>query len=125
MTSEVQTDMLRRTELRLNPRKPLNVSARLLSHDAIPRPVRIVDISRGGIGLLTSEAMQANDACALAFDVEVNEEAKRINVWAKVAYCIPHTEGNFRIGIHFRDYDSHSRMHIERLCDATGLPAGW
>lgn len=125
MNPEVKTASPHRPELRLYPRKPLTVPARLLSHDAIPRPVKILDISRGGIGLQTSEAMLANDACALAFDVELNEEARRINVWAKVAYCIPDQDGSFRIGIHFRDYDSHSRMHIEKICDASGLQAGW
>lgn len=74
---------------------------------------------------MASEVMQANDACALAFDVELKDEAKRINVWAKVAYCITQEDGSFRIGIHFRDYDSHSRMHIEKICHATDLQAGW
>ncbi|TCS35768.1 PilZ domain-containing protein [Paucimonas lemoignei] len=125
MNSEAQTASLRPAELRVYPRKELDVPARLLSHDAIPRPVRILDISRGGIGLLAGEVMQANDACALAFDIELSDEARRINVWAKVAYCIPQDEGTFRIGIHFRDYDSHSRMHIEKICSAPLSESRW
>lgn len=125
MNSEVNTASSREAELRQYMRKALEVPARLLGHDAVPRPVKLLDISCGGIGLIAGEAMQANDACALAFDVELNDEAKRINVWAKVAYCFAQGEGMFRIGIRYRDYDSHSRMHIERLCDAGGLPAGW
>ncbi|HCY62597.1 MAG TPA: hypothetical protein DHV59_07170 [Oxalobacteraceae bacterium] len=125
MTSDVHAALSIVTEQRASSRKAYDVPARLLGHDAIPKPVRIVDISRGGIGLLASEAMQTNDACALAFDAELCEEAKRINVWAKVAYCIPHGEGHFRIGVRFRDYDSHSRMHIEHLCDAKDLQVSW
>lgn len=130
MTSEVQTDLLQAglflpVEQRASSRKAIDVSARLLGHDAIPRPVRLINISRGGIALQAPEAMQANDACALAFDIEVDDEARRINVWAKVAYCIADTDGAFRIGIRFRDYDSHSRMHIEHLCDTTRPRARW
>lgn len=125
MASEVKTGVFFPAEQRSSPRKAIDVFARLLGHDAIPRPVQLINISRGGIGLRADEAMQTNDACALAFDVEIDEEARRINVWAKVAYCLPAADGGFRIGVRFRDYDSHSRMHIERLCDSTGQQVRW
>lgn len=123
MNSEVKNVSPGRSELRLHHRRAMDVPARLLGHDAIPRPVRILDISRGGIALLASESMLANDTCALAFDVELNEEVRRINVWARVAYCVPCSAGAFRIGVHFRDYDSRSKMHIERICDISSALA--
>jgi len=97
----------------------------MLGHDAIPHAIQLIDISRGGIGLVAQEEMQTGDTCAIAFDATVNHESRRINVWAKVAYCCPLPEAGFRIGVHFRDYDTHSRTHIEQLCDTSGWPVGW
>ncbi len=113
------------SEQRADTRQSFAVPARLLGHDAIPKPVRIVDISRGGLAMLADEAMQAGDSCAIAFDADIGQEVRRINVWARVAYCLPEAAGGFRIGVHYRDYDSHSRMHIEQLCGSAGLPAVW
>ncbi|WP_164932021.1 PilZ domain-containing protein [Janthinobacterium sp. 17J80-10] len=101
------------------------VDARMLGHDAIPHHIQIMDISRGGIGLVAQAELQAGDTCAIAFDATVDEEPRRINVWAKVAYCVPLTAADFQIGVHFRDYDTHSRTHIEQLCGTYGLPVGW
>ena len=97
----------------------------MLGHDAIAHVIQIIDISRGGIGLLAQEELQSGDTCAIAFDATVDHESRRINVWAKVAYCLPRAETGFHIGVHFRDYDSHSRTHIEQLCNTSGLPVGW
>lgn len=97
----------------------------MLGHDAIPHAIQITDISRGGIGLVAQAELQTGDTCAIAFDARVDEESRRINVWAKVTYCLPTTGEAFRIGVHFRDYDTHSRTHIEQLCGTSGLPVGW
>lgn len=125
MTTEAPADLPPSPELRTYSRRTLVVAARMLGHDAVPRSIRITDISRGGIGLVGNEALQNGDTCAIAFDASVNLESRRINVWAKVAYCVPLGGEEYRIGVHFRDYDSHSRMHIEQLCDSAGLPVGW
>ncbi|RJG04116.1 PilZ domain-containing protein [Noviherbaspirillum sedimenti] len=125
MTSEIPENFRPPPELRASSRHTLDVTARMLGHDAIPRPIRITDISRGGIGLVGSTALQHGDTCAIAFDANVNLESRRINVWAKVVYCVPLAEDAYRIGVRFRDYDSHSKMHIEQLCASNGLPVGW
>lgn len=125
MTTEVQAALPASSEKRKNPRSALAVAAKMLGHDAIPHLIRIEDISRGGIGLIAQAELQTGDTCAIAFDATVDHEPRRINVWAKVAYCRPLTGNDFKIGVHFRDYDTHSRTHIEQLCGTHGLPVGW
>lgn len=125
MTHEVEAALPSSLEKRKTARHALAVAARMLGHDAIPHAIRITDISRGGIGLVAQTELQAGDTCAIAFDATVDDEARRINVWAKVAYCLPLAGAAFRIGVHFRDYDTHSRTHIEQLCGMSGLPVGW
>lgn len=125
MTLEVSAALPFSPELRTDSRQDLDVPGRLLAHDAIPRHIRITDISPGGIGLVASEALQIGDTCAIAFDATVNKESRRINVWTKVTYCASRGGDSFRIGVYFRDYDSHSRMLIAQLCRSTGLSASY
>ena len=112
-------------ELRLTPRRVLSGSARLLVQDAVPRPITITDISKGGMGLLAHESVREGDACTVAFDVGAQKEKKRINVWAKVAYCVSHGEQEFRVGVRFLDFDSYSKMLIDQLCESGDIQTGW
>ncbi len=125
MKSHAQHTALPYPDQRLHPRLDMAASARLLGHDAIPRPVRILDISLNGLGLQFSDAMEAGDTCAIAFDADIHGETRRINVWSRVIYCVPHVHGGFQIGVQFRDYDSLSKMLIEQLCNPDSMPAGW
>lgn len=111
--------------LRISPRKILSGSARLLGQDAVPKKVTITDISKGGMGMFTEETIAAGDPCAIAFDVTLRSETKRINVWAKVAYCMKEGEKKFKVGVRFLDFDSYSRMHIDQLCQTGNVQAGW
>lgn len=111
--------------LRLNARRLLPGSARLLDHDAVPRTITVTDISKGGMGIVVCEPMQIGDPCAIAMDVSVAKEIKRINVWAKVAYCRSQGTHEFKIGVRFLDYDSYSKMYIEQLCNTGSIQAGW
>lgn len=125
MKSNAQQTALPHPEKRLHPRLDMAVSARLLGHDAIPRPVQITDISLCGLGLHFGEAMESGDTCAIAFDADIHGESRRINVWSRVIYCVPHVQGGFQIGVQFRDYDSLSKMLIDQLCNPDSMPAGW
>ena len=104
------------------PRFPLAVSARLLGHDATPKPIKTIDISVGGMGILAQEPMSPGTNCIIAFESPLPEETKRINVWAKVAYCLIKGKDEFQVGVYFKDFDSYSKFLIEKFCDAQGIP---
>lgn len=101
---------------RLHARFLLAVPAKFLGHDATPIPIKTVDISIGGMGILAQEPMSPGTNCIIAFDSPLDDEGKRINVWAKVAYCRIRGKDEFQVGVYFRDFDSYSKFLIEKFC---------
>jgi hypothetical protein len=105
-------------ESRSCPRKRLMVAGWFLDLDAFPSSITIVDISKEGMGILASGAHQIGDMCAIGFSITLSNNAKRINVWAKVVYCVKEAENLFKIGVHIRDWDIRSKAYIEYLCQS-------
>ena len=105
---------------RTHQRFPLAVAARLLGHDATPKSIQTIDISVGGMGILAQEPMSPGTNCIIAFEAPLHEETKRINVWAKVAYCLFKGKDEFQVGVYFKDFDSYSKFLIEKFCDTHG-----
>ena len=103
-------------EQRVRKRKRLHVPAMLLGLDARCRSVDIIDVSVDGLCMRSALPLQTRNTCAIAFDSPIELATKRINVWAKVAYCLKLDDGNYRIGVRFLDYDSYSKMHIDLIC---------
>ncbi len=115
-TTDARLDKANAAELRAMPRKSLFGPGRLLVGDSIQREINTVDISLGGIGILVTEPLAAEDECVLAIDVLISDAIKRINIWGKVVYCLSLGVNQFKVGVRFKDADSISKMHITLLC---------
>ena len=101
--------------VRMSPRKALNLSGKLLDQDALPTRILLVDISKGGMGIVAGNPVMRGAPCAVAFDVELEGMQRRVNVWGKVVHSTMLKNGMCRIGVQNRDCDAQSRLIIEKI----------
>lgn len=83
-------------------RKPLASAAQLLFTHRDPINVRTIDISTGGIGILTSENLPIGTNCTLSIRMPTGQTLK---TQAQVTYSILRGKGGFRIGLRFLSID--------------------
>lgn len=109
------------SERRKSLRRPLTVPARILLPKLPVTPVQTVEISLGGIGILSATPIESNSACAIAFELRTLEESRRVNIWGTVTHTTKVHEKLYRSGIALLDTDSASRqllqMFIEELAE--------
>jgi hypothetical protein len=108
-------------EFRSSTRIVVNQSARLLDLHVNLHAITIVDISMGGLGILTSEAKQVGDSCAIAFEIVLGGVSIKVSAWAKIAYCIRLSDTRFRVGVKVREHDSRSQWDFEEICAALDI----
>jgi len=103
-------------ERRLITRIPLRLPAKLLVSRERPFDVETVDVSVGGVCVLTSQPLPVGTGCAIAFEVQMPEGVRRINAWGAVVYDFAGPdEHQHHVGIAFVDMDAYSRHLLQRL----------
>ncbi len=102
-------------DLRRYPRKDFSQAAMLLVRGEGFKEIQTLDISQGGIGAISSRALQTGQNCVLAFEVLLQDKARKINAWGTVTYCAMCDLG-YRVGIQFDDADCMSQAYIQQLC---------
>ncbi|MEC4722348.1 PilZ domain-containing protein [Noviherbaspirillum sp. CPCC 100848] len=105
------------SERRKSVRRPLMVPARILLPQLPITPVRTVEISLGGIGILSDAPIASNSACAIAFELRTLEESRRVNIWGTVTHTTKIQEKMYRSGIELLDTDSASRQLLQMFID--------
>jgi hypothetical protein len=115
---ENRQQLLYNDDKRMHHRVLMTTLAKLLGHDATPKPITTIDISVAGLGILSDGPMTAGANCIIAFDLPLFEMSSRVNIWTKVAYCVGYAVDKFRVGVSFRDADAHSKFLIKKYCES-------
>jgi c-di-GMP-binding flagellar brake protein YcgR len=106
-------------ERRRSVRIPFVVPAKILLPELPVIPVRTVEISLGGIGIVSDKSIAPDSACAVAFELQTLQEQRRINIWGMVTHTSKLDSNLYRSGIAIVDTDPVSRhflrMFIEEL----------
>ncbi|HEY3997915.1 MAG TPA: serine/threonine-protein kinase [Candidatus Xenobia bacterium] len=75
---------------------------RVLSKELKSYQATALDISATGFGFISNTAFQAGDVHEFALDIDdAMQNAGGLKVNGKVVHCVPHGEGDYRIGVHF------------------------
>ena len=90
---------------RVEERKVLRCTAKIVLKNAPPLKGRTLDISASGISVMVPDPMKAGDPCIIAFDTTVQGKNMSVNVAARAVYCICVGTAGFRIGFQFIQTD--------------------
>lgn len=78
-------------------------------------PVKTLDVSANGIGLLSPEPIRPTLSCALQVSTLHQGIAQDLSLKGMVAYCILSGLQGFRVGIQYTEVDPASKSFIARL----------
>ena len=82
------------------------------------QPIRMLDISVGGAGLVVPQ--QLDVGAHYAFQFQIPDQAERIHMIGRVMYCVPHSYlGGFRTGVKISKIEARDHAAIARY---TGDP---
>jgi len=95
-------------------RIPFVVPAKILLPELPVIPVETVEISLGGIGIVSDKLITPDSACAIAFELQTLQEQRRINIWGMITHTSRLDSNLYRSGISIVDTDPVSR-HFLRL----------
>lgn len=92
-----------RSERRRHERKPLRASALLQLPDGAPLQVRTVDVSAGGLGVVSPVNINPRLPCMVRVNLPVNPSGQALlEAQATIAYCVlSGSESGFLIGLQF------------------------
>lgn len=102
-------------DLRKTPRILFRRSALLrLNADKIVT-AKTIDISSGGICLLTDISINSGAICTVEFNASYTQESIILRLRAQVAYCVLAGQDGFRLGFHFCELDQPAKDHIQKI----------
>lgn len=78
-------------------------------------PIKTLDISSSGIGLLSPDPVPARQTCALHVTTLHQGMPQDLTLKGIVAYCILSGTQGFRVGIQYTEIDPISQSFIDRL----------
>jgi c-di-GMP-binding flagellar brake protein YcgR len=101
-------------ERRQHDRKPLRVPAELIFPNHPPVPVRLLDVSAGGVGVLASSNPPLGARLAVRFSVpSMGKGASIVEAPVQVAHSVlSGTHGGFVVGLQFTSLSPQSSMAI-------------
>lgn len=109
------------TERRRSVRRPFKVPAKILLHQHPVALVSTVEISLGGIGIVSETPIDASSACAIAFELQTPHARRRVNIWGTVAHTVKLRDDMYRSGIAMLDADSGSRQFLRQFIEELAL----
>lgn len=78
-------------------------------------PIKTLDISASGIGLMSPDPIPANQTCTVEIMTLHQGQATDFTLKGTVAYCILAGTQGFRVGIQYTEVDPASQSVINRL----------
>ncbi|MGZ5001218.1 MAG: PilZ domain-containing protein [Methylomonas sp.] len=99
------TDMIE-PEGRVYPRKkPFHCKAKVAIGEKAPLDASGVDVSMGGVCLLTSEHVEFGQFCVVKFEVAIDGVTRQFSSVSKSIYCAAAGTDGFRVGFQFSGLD--------------------
>lgn len=81
--------------------------------DGVFANVKTVDLSQGGVGLVSQEAIPVNEE--IAVEIDLGEGQEPVLVRGKVKWVVPiKNSANFRVGLAFQDFLSGSKTLLAK-----------
>lgn len=93
------------------------VPAKILLPKLPVTPVQTVEISLGGIGILSEAPIASSSACAIAFELQTLDERRRVNIWGTVTHTTKVQSNMYHSGIALLDTDSASRQLLRTFIE--------
>src|ERR1035438_9499219 len=86
---------------RIDPRKVLQVQARVSVDGEAPLDAKTADLSHRGVSITSPQQLSVGQECIIELGISVPDIAKPPALRAAVRYCTRLRSGQFRIGMHF------------------------
>jgi len=102
-------------EGRSEERKIFRTSGTLFQRGHAPLPIKTLDISTMGIGVMSPEAVREGTTCGIDFSGFAGDRKLHVQVMARVVYCICVGTTGFRLGFQFTDVPPDMRVAINQL----------
>jgi PilZ domain len=97
-------ELTKEDERRVDRRKIVRLNADVRLPDSKSLESHTIDLSRRGIGLLTSVKLEHGQDCKLLIDLSVCGTPMALRLIGRVCYCAPSGD-NFRVGLQFVQMD--------------------
>ena len=102
-------------ERRVAPRRTIALSAVVRIPGVAPLVALTVDVSRGGIGLLSPVAVELDKQLNISMTFDVCGESSTVIITGRVRYCARQAK-QFRIGLQFVNLDAATVAFINSIC---------
>jgi len=100
-------------EQRKSARKLLRIKATLTMDGAEPKPVNTVDVGKFGMCLVNiQQQIPMGQHVHVAFDILFAGKVHKVNVAARIAYCLYSEGEGHRAGLQFLDLESEAAIII-------------
>ena len=100
---------------RVEVRKILRCSARIVINDAIRLKGRTIDISVSGISVMVEEPIASLQKCRIYFDAPAGNKIVNVNIAARAIYSTCVGTSGFRVGFQFDQTDDAGMKLIRQL----------
>jgi c-di-GMP-binding flagellar brake protein YcgR len=107
---------LKTAESRHHRRHIIMVLATVMVPGAQPVSGHVVDISNGGLGLLSPIAIDQDQEITVVVPLETLGESRTVVVVGRVCYCNKQGEQLFRIGLQFVSLDPETAKFVAAIC---------
>jgi PilZ domain-containing protein len=107
--------MVEQKESRVEPRKIVRYSARVLSNNSTSVKARTIDISMSGISLMLDEPIPVSQQYSVVFEAAIGDKFVKINLAGRSMYCTCVGTSGFRVGIHFDQHNEAIAKTIRQL----------
>jgi c-di-GMP-binding flagellar brake protein YcgR len=105
---------------RIEPRTVFHRKGEIIIADASPVPIKTVDISASGMGLIAADPLPPRQPCLLNVTTLHHGTPQVLQLEGVIAYCILSGIQGFRVGIQYKELDPSSRALISSIL-GTGL----
>jgi hypothetical protein len=100
---------------RVEPRKIVHYSARVLSNNSTSVKARTIDISMNGISLMLDEPVAISQQYSVVFEAALGGKFVKINLTGRSMYCTCVGTSGFRVGIQFDPHNDAIAKTIRQL----------
>jgi c-di-GMP-binding flagellar brake protein YcgR len=102
-------------EISRQTRYPLHGRAQVALPDHRVLAARTLDISEGGVCIITEETISVGATYPLRFEISVNGKVHVIMASGKAVYGVFASQGGFRVGFQFMESDPDRKQLIKSL----------
>lgn len=81
-------------------------------------PVRTLDVSIQGLGVVCTEPVNIGKSCAISVQTVLGDSVTQMEFSCTTVYCILSGVDGFRIGLFIDDKVSHHKQQLKRIIDS-------